>query len=105
MGDTYGRKPCLVATVSVMGVATVLIGCLPTFAMIGLAAPVLLALLRIVQGLAMGGEACPPRRGCEIFGLYGQACRARLGFAQALCGARSCISGPRPAGPVASIRV
>jgi MHS family proline/betaine transporter-like MFS transporter len=39
-----------------MAVPTVLIGCLPTFAQAGIAAPVLLALLRAIQGLAMGGE-------------------------------------------------
>ncbi|GBF98026.1 MFS transporter [Raphidocelis subcapitata] len=56
IGDVYGRKPCLLATVSIMGVATTLIGCLPSYAQIGVAAPVLLAVLRCVQGLAMGGE-------------------------------------------------
>lgn len=56
MADSLGRKPCLVATVSIMGAATAAIGCLPTYAHIGIAAPVLLALLRAVQGLAIGGE-------------------------------------------------
>jgi hypothetical protein len=42
-----------------MGVATVLIGCLPTYQMIGLASPILLALLRLVQGLAMGARVLP----------------------------------------------
>jgi MHS family shikimate/dehydroshikimate transporter-like MFS transporter len=51
----YGRKPCLISTVAIMGVATTLIGCLPTYAMIGIAAPLLLALLRLIQGVAMGG--------------------------------------------------
>jgi len=52
----YGRKPCLLASVITMGVPSVLIGCLPTYAHIGLAAPILLAICRLVQGLALGGE-------------------------------------------------
>ncbi|MGB3388120.1 MAG: MFS transporter, partial [Pseudaminobacter sp.] len=55
-GDRIGRKPLLVLTLSLMGAATFLIGLLPTYAQVGLAAPVMLLLLRIVQGLAMGGE-------------------------------------------------
>lgn len=55
-GDRIGRKPLLVLTLSLMGVATFLIGLLPTYAQIGIAAPMLLLLLRVVQGLAMGGE-------------------------------------------------
>lgn len=39
-----------------MGLPTVLIGCLPTYQMIGLAAPILLAVLRAIQGIAVGGE-------------------------------------------------
>lgn len=55
-GDRIGRKPLLVFTLTLMGVATFLIGLLPTYAQIGVAAPALLLLLRVVQGLAMGGE-------------------------------------------------
>jgi MFS family permease len=55
-GDKIGRKPLLVLTLSLMGVATFLIGLLPAYAQIGILAPILLLLLRIVQGLAMGGE-------------------------------------------------
>jgi MFS family permease len=56
VGDRLGRKRTLVATMVLMGAATALIGLLPGVATIGLAAPVLLVLLRILQGLAVGGE-------------------------------------------------
>jgi MHS family shikimate/dehydroshikimate transporter-like MFS transporter len=55
-GDKYGRKAMLVITVSVMGVASALIGLLPTYASIGWYAPLMLVILRIVQGAAVGGE-------------------------------------------------
>ncbi len=55
-GDRLGRKRMLVYSLVGMGVATVLIGLLPTYAQIGMAAPVLLTLLRLAQGFAMGGE-------------------------------------------------
>jgi MFS family permease len=54
-GDRLGRKSMLVFTLVLMGVATVGIGVLPTYGSIGLAAPVLLVVLRIVQGFAFGG--------------------------------------------------
>src|SRR3954465_14432224 len=56
LGDRRGRKQVLVITLLTMGIATVLIGVLPTYATIGIAAPVLLAVLRFVQGLGLGGE-------------------------------------------------
>ncbi|MGH3717379.1 MAG: MFS transporter [Pseudonocardiaceae bacterium] len=55
-GDRIGRKRTLISTLLLMGVATVLIGLLPGAATIGLAAPVLLVVLRFVQGFAVGGE-------------------------------------------------
>jgi MFS transporter, MHS family, shikimate and dehydroshikimate transport protein len=55
-GDRIGRKSMLVLTLVLMGVATFLIGLLPTYAVIGPAAPVLLVLLRFVQGFGVGGE-------------------------------------------------
>jgi metabolite-proton symporter len=55
-GDKLGRKTVLVVTLLVMGIATFLIGLLPTYAAIGVAAPILLVVLRIVQGLGLGGE-------------------------------------------------
>jgi MHS family shikimate/dehydroshikimate transporter-like MFS transporter len=56
MGDRIGRKSTLVATLLLMGVSTVLIGLLPTYDQIGVAAPALLVLLRFCQGLGVGGE-------------------------------------------------
>jgi metabolite-proton symporter len=56
LGDRVGRKSTLVATLLLMGVSTLLIGLLPTHAQIGGAAPLLLTLLRVVQGLGVGGE-------------------------------------------------
>ncbi|SHK04125.1 MFS transporter [Aureimonas altamirensis] len=55
-GDKLGRKSMLVITLMIMGVATVLIGLLPTYEQIGIAAPILLLLLRILQGIGIGGE-------------------------------------------------
>ena len=55
-GDKVGRKSMLIITMSLMGVASTLIGLLPTYDQIGVVAPLLLILLRLVQGLAVGGE-------------------------------------------------
>ena len=55
-GDRVGRKKTLVAALMLMGVASTLIGLLPTYAMIGVAAPILLTTLRFAQGLAIGGQ-------------------------------------------------
>ncbi|MEH3139147.1 MAG: MFS transporter [Mycobacterium kyogaense] len=56
LGDKVGRKPVLVASLIVMGLATFAIGLLPTYAMAGVAAPILLVTVRIIQGLAFGAE-------------------------------------------------
>src|SRR6476469_6043700 len=56
VGDRIGRRALLTVSIALMGVATLLIGLLPTYAQIGLAAPVLLVLLRVVQGFSLGGE-------------------------------------------------
>jgi MFS family permease len=80
-GDRYGRKPAVVTSLLAMGVATFLIGCLPGAATIGVLAPVLLVVLRFVQGLACGGQwggivllltetVSPKRRG--FAGTFGQ---------------------------------
>jgi MFS family permease len=55
-GDRIGRKRTLVVALMMMGVATTLIGFLPTYAAIGIAAPLLLVALRFIQGLAIGGQ-------------------------------------------------
>jgi len=56
IGDRYGRKPALILTIVLMGIATVGTGLLPTFAQIGLVAPILLVILRMVQGFGAGAE-------------------------------------------------
>ena len=55
-GDRIGRKKALVAALTMMGIATVLIGCLPPYSAIGVLAPISLMVLRFVQGLAVGGQ-------------------------------------------------
>ncbi|WKG03973.1 MFS transporter [Mycolicibacterium sp. HK-90] len=81
-GDRIGRKAMLVTSLMVMGVATTLIGVLPTYAVAGVWAPILLLMMRIVQGFGVGGEwggavlvavehAPPTRRG--LFGAWPQA--------------------------------
>jgi MFS transporter, MHS family, shikimate and dehydroshikimate transport protein len=80
-GDRIGRKAMLVLSLLIMGVATFLIGLMPTYAAIGIWAPVILVLLRIAQGIGVGGEwggavlmsvehAPPGRRG--FFGSWPQ---------------------------------
>ena len=56
LGDRFGRKPVLVATLLMIGIGTTAIGCLPTFAQIGYWAPTLLVLMRVIQGLGAGAE-------------------------------------------------
>jgi metabolite-proton symporter len=56
LGDRVGRKSTLVATLLLMGLSTMLVGFVPTYDAIGMAAPILLAILRFIQGIGVGGE-------------------------------------------------
>ncbi len=56
LGDLVGRKHTFLVTIVLMGASTFLVGVLPTYASIGIAAPIILVLLRLAQGLALGGE-------------------------------------------------
>src|SRR5215216_4843626 len=56
IGDVIGRKYAFLLTVAIMGGATTIVGLLPTYAQIGIIAPTILVLLRLAQGLALGGE-------------------------------------------------
>ena len=56
LGDLVGRKHTFLITIVIMGISTTLVGILPSYARIGIAAPVVLILLRLLQGLALGGE-------------------------------------------------
>ncbi|STL58846.1 metabolite transport protein YdfJ [Escherichia coli] len=62
MGDRIGRKKVLFITITMMGICTTLIGVLPTYAQIGVFAPILLVTLRIIQGLGAGAEIPVPVR-------------------------------------------
>lgn len=55
-GDKYGRKTAFTLAVFMMAGATLLMGCLPTYQSIGIIAPILLILLRLIQGFSVGGE-------------------------------------------------
>src|SRR5438128_10214379 len=56
LGDLVGRKYTFLVTILIMGMSTFIVGVLPSYARIGIAAPVILILLRLAQGLALGGE-------------------------------------------------
>jgi MFS family permease len=99
LGDRLGRKRSLVLTLTLMGGATFAIGLLPTYAAVGVAAPVLLVCLRIVQGLAVGGEY-----GGAILMVveHGDAARRR-GFYGAWLGAAAPIGFILAAGVIALV--
>ena len=80
LGDKLGRRNLMLGTVSVMGLASVLMGLLPTYAQIGVWAPILLVMLRIMQGFALGGEST----GAQLMALeHAQPDRARQVFGPA----------------------
>ncbi|MET7933247.1 MFS transporter [Streptomyces sp. NPDC005322] len=79
LGDRHGRKPVLVGALLTMGIATVLIGLLPTYQQVGVAAPVLLVITRCVQGLAFGAEW-----GSAVMMTYEHAPRRRRGLYSAI---------------------
>ncbi|MCE0767977.1 MHS family MFS transporter [Pseudonocardia kujensis] len=98
-GDRIGRKRTLISTLLLMGISTMLIGLLPDAATIGVAAPILLVVLRFAQGLAVGGEwagaalltaeyAPPNKRG--LYGIFPQLGPA---FAFALSSATFLVTG------------
>ena len=56
MGDLWGRKNTFLVTMLLMGLSTFVVGLLPSYEQIGIVAPVILVLMRLLQGLALGGE-------------------------------------------------
>lgn len=84
-GDRIGRKAMLVTTLLLMGGATLGVGLLPTYASIGLAAPIMLVLLRMIQGFALGGEY----GGAVLMIVENQQAAHRRGFFGAFLGASS----------------
>ena len=58
IGDKFGRKNALLLSILLMSIATTSMGCLPTFESVGFAAPIMLLLVRLCQGLSAGGQVC-----------------------------------------------
>ena len=105
LGDAHGRKHALVLAMGLMGLATVLIGLLPGYASIGVAAPLALVVLRFAQGLAVGGqwggaallaiESAPPDRQ----GFYGSFVQIGVPFGVVLANAVFLAVGALVSGP------
>ena len=102
LGDRYGRKRAFLQTILLMGVSTTAIGVLPGIQIIGVAAPVLLVLTRVVQGFAMGGEyggaavyvaehAHPKRRGFLTGWIQSTAAVGLLLAVGVVLGVRLCV--------------
>jgi len=87
LGDKLGRRNLMLGTIILMGVASVLMGLLPTYAQIGVWAPILLVALRIIQGFALGGEST----GAQLMALE-HASRDRRGRYSGLLGVCSPLS-------------
>jgi MFS family permease len=98
-GDRYGRKKSLVTALLMMGVGTFAIGLLPTYASIGIAAPIILVLLRILQGVALGGEYA----GAALMVVEHKDASNRRGFFGAWVGSASPIGYILAAGLIAIV--
>lgn len=85
-GDRIGRKSTLIITLTMMGTATLLIGLLPPYSAVGVWAPILLIILRFIQGLSLGGEytgavlMCVEHAGPKRRGLFGSVVNTGLGL-------------------------
>jgi MFS family permease len=95
-GDRIGRKATLVAALLTMGLATVMIGLLPTYAVAGVWAPFLLAMCRFFQGLGLGGEwgarCCSPPRTRRNRKRLGSVCFPNLGRRLDFCARQAFFS-------------
>jgi MFS family permease len=58
IGDKFGRKITFLSTIFIAGISTALIGCLPSYSDVGILSPILLVILRMIQGISFGGELC-----------------------------------------------
>src|SRR3954471_4799345 len=104
LGDLVGRKYTFLITIVIMGASTALVGCLPVYETIGVAAPIMLIVLRLLQGLALGGQyggaatyiaehAPPGRRGFYTSWIQ---TTATLGFFLSLIVILACRSSMSP---------
>ena len=91
-GDKIGRKKVLILTLEIMGIATVAIGLIPSYATIGIWAPVLLILCRLAQGIGLGGEW----GGAVLMSCPRSACRSASCSPPASSASRPCCSPTKP---------